>query len=130
MMTVVAGLVWRGGQILACRRAPGQSHALKWEFPGGKLEAGETPAEALRRELREELAIDAEISDEVERYEYAYPGKKPILLIFFNVHRFEREPRNCVFAEIRWMNPELLTQLDFLEGDRDFVKRISLQTPR
>ena len=58
------------------------------------MEAGESPPEALRRELQEELAIDARIGDEVERYEFCYPGRSPILLIFYAVTDFDGEPRN------------------------------------
>ena len=64
---VAAGLIVRGGEILIGQRRPNQPMALKWEFPGGKIEAGETPSEALRRELDEELGIKAEIGREITR---------------------------------------------------------------
>ena len=122
---VVAALIRKAGLILICRRKTDQPHALKWEFPGGKLEAGETPQAALRRELQEELAIEARIGREVERYEFCYPGGKPILLIFYAVEEFAGEPRNCVFHEIRWAAQSALTDFDFLEGDVAFVKRLA-----
>ena len=125
MTTVAAGLIRRGGRILICRRKPDQPHPLKWEFPGGKVEAGEGPAEALRRELQEELAIQAQIGDEVERYGFRYPGMSPILLIFYGVTDFTGEPRNCVFEEIRWTEPASLPDFDFLEGDIEFVRRMA-----
>ncbi len=125
MTTVVAALIHRAGRILICRRTAQQAHALKWEFPGGKVEPGESPAQALGRELREELAVDARIGDEVERYEFTYPGKPPILLIFYNVADFDGEPRNCVFEEMRWVAPHELPRFDFLEGDVEFVKRLA-----
>ena len=75
MTTVVAAVIERDGRILICQRRRGQAHELKWEFPGGKLEPGESPEVALRRELREELAIDAAPETEITRYEYAYPGR-------------------------------------------------------
>jgi len=125
LTTVVAGLVRRGGRILICRRKPDQPHPLKWEFPGGKAEAGESPSEALRRELEEELDIQAQIGDEVERYEFRYPGMRPILLIFCVVTDFSGEPRNCVFEEIRWTEPATLPDFDFLEGDLEFVRRLA-----
>ena len=115
----------RGGRILICRRSALQAHALKGEFPGGKVEAGETPPQALRRELQEELAVDALVGDELERYEFRYPGKSAILLIFYAVADFSGEPRNCVFDEIRWVAPGELPQFDFLEGDVEFVKRLA-----
>lgn len=125
MTTVVAAIIRRGGRILICRRTAGQEHALKWEFPGGKVEAGESPPAALRRELQEELAVRARIGDEVERYEFRYPGKSPILLIFFAVTDFEGEPHNCVFQEVHWAAPSELPRFDFLEGDVAFVKRLA-----
>ena len=125
MLTVVAALIRRDGNILICQRAPGQNHAGKWEFPGGKVEAGETQDAALQRELREELKIEAEIGDEVERYQYAYPGKSSILLVFFQVERYAGEPENQVFARIEWANPKDLPSYDFLEGDIDFVRRLA-----
>ena len=125
MTTVVAAIVRRGSHILICRRSAAQAHPLKWEFPGGKVEAGEAPPQALQRELREELAMDAKIGPEVERYDFCYPGKSPILLIFYAVTDFDGEPRNCVFDEIRWVAPGELPVFDFLEGDVEFVKRLA-----
>ncbi len=120
---VVAGIIERNGFVLICRRRAGSRHALKWEFPGGKVESGEAPSAALRRELAEELAIDAAVGEEILRYEYQYPGRTPVLLIFFRVDGFQGEPRNLDFEEIRWETRERLTQYDFLEGDLDFVTR-------
>ncbi len=125
MTTVVAAIIRRGGRILICRRTAAQAHPLKWEFPGGKVEEGESPPQALIRELREELAIDARIGGETERYEYSYPGKSAILLIFHAVSDFDGEPRNCVFEEIRWVAPSESTGFDFLEGDIGLVKRLA-----
>ena len=125
MLTVVAALIRRNGKILICQRAPGQNHAGKWEFPGGKVESGETAEGALERELREELAIDAQIGVEIERYTFTYAGKSPILLIFFDVLRYAGEPENQVFARIEWADPKDLPSYDFLEGDVDFVRRLA-----
>jgi 8-oxo-dGTP diphosphatase len=124
MTTVVAALLERDGLVLACRRRESDPHPLKWEFPGGKVEAEESPTDALRRELQEELGIAAEIGEEVTRYEYCYPGKKPILLIFYRVTNFAGEPRNRVFQEILWVPAIRLRDLDFLEGDVDFVRTL------
>ena len=125
MITVVAAIIERGGRILICRRKADQPHPLKWEFPGGKVEAGESPPQALRRELEEELALSARIGAEVERYEFRYPGKTPILLIFHAVTEFSGEPCNRIFEELRWAEPKLLPEFDFLEGDVEFVKRLA-----
>jgi 8-oxo-dGTP diphosphatase len=125
MTTVVAAILERDGKILICQRRPRDPHPLKWEFPGGKLEPGETPAEALRRELEEELGIDARIDAEITRYQYCYPGRQPILLIFYRVIAFSGEPRNLVFERMVWDTPARLRQYDFLEGDVDFVRTLT-----
>lgn len=125
MTTVVAALIEKGGRILICRRRSDQDHAGKWEFPGGKLEQGEEPQEALVRELREELAIEAIPGDEVTRYEYGYPGQKAIRLIFYRVAEFSGEPEYSRFAETAWATPAGLPQFDFLEGDVEFVRKLA-----
>ena len=121
MIQVVAALIERDGNILICRRQPWQSHPLKWEFPGGKVELGETSEQALTRELEEELAITNAAGTELTRYEYAYPGKNPVELIFYTVRSFAGEPRNLVFHEMRWEPAAKLPAFDFLEGDREFL---------
>ena len=125
MTVVVAAVIERDGKILVCRRTAAQAHPLKWEFPGGKVEPGEMPGQALARELDEELAIRAEIGPEITRYEFTYPGKKPILLIFFRVHRYEGELLNRIFDEMRWEAKSRLQDYDFLEDDAGFVKALT-----
>ena len=124
MTTVVAAIIRRNGSILACRRRDDQDHPGKWEFPGGKLEPGESPPQALRRELLEELGIKAVIGTEITRYQYAYPGKKPIQLVFLEVTEFDGVPDFRQFADARWVPPPRLAALDFLDGDVDFVRSI------
>ena len=122
MVQVVAAIIERRGRILICRRKPEQSHPLKWEFPGGKVEPGETPEQALARELQEELDITGARGGEIMRYQYTYPGKDAILLIFFRVTQFGGEPRNVVFQEMRWEPAAKLAEFDFLEGDTEFIR--------
>jgi 8-oxo-dGTP diphosphatase len=123
--TVVAAVIERGGRVLIAQRKNSGHHPLKWEFPGGKVEPGETPEAATVRELEEELAIRARIDREITRYEYQYPGRSPILLIFFRVAEFEGEPRNLDFEQIRWESRERLRDYDFLEGDANFIRAYS-----
>jgi 8-oxo-dGTP diphosphatase len=118
---VVAAVVERDGKILICRRRADQPHPLKWEFPGGKLEPGESPEAALVRELNEELGIEAGSGTEIMRYEFAYPGKSPILLIFLKVETWQGEIENRIFETILWEGREALPTYDFLEGDRPFL---------
>jgi 8-oxo-dGTP diphosphatase len=124
MLQVVAAIIERDGKILVGQRTPTQSHPLQWEFPGGKVEPGETPEQALTRELEEELAMHAAESREITRYAFAYPGKNPIELIFLEVTAFEGEPRNLIYHEMRWQPKLSLAELDFLEGDREFLSGI------
>ena len=119
---VAAGILWRDGRILICQRRASQDHALKWEFPGGKLESAESPAEALVRELREELGIEASLPLELTRYTFAYPGRKPILLVFLEVPGWRGEIVNHIFERMEWAAPEELAGYDFLQGDVGFLQ--------
>ena len=122
MLQVVAAIIERDGRVLICRRKPEQSHPLQWEFPGGKVEPGETPEQALTRELAEELAVLDAAGREITRQEFSYPGKDPIELIFYRVESFTGEPENRVFHEMRWERPSALPVFDFVEGDREFLR--------
>ena len=82
--TVVAGLLFQMDQVLICQRPELDAFPGKWEFPGGKTEAGENLQSALSRELQEELGIVAEIGEEIWRVEYQYPGHAPVLLLKVN----------------------------------------------
>ena len=125
MRMVVAGILERSGSILICRRTAQQSHPLQWEFPGGKVEDGETLAAALARELNEELGITDVESEEITRYEFTYPSGNPILLVFLRVTRFTGEPRNLIFEDMRWEPRNRLPTFDFLEGDRHFLRLLT-----
>src|ERR1700678_2430933 len=105
MVQVVAAIIERQGRILIGQRQAEQSHPLKWEFPGGKVEPGETPERALTRELEEELAIRNARGPEITRYEFAYPGKSAIALIFYRVILFEGEMQDLIYREMRWEPP-------------------------
>jgi 8-oxo-dGTP diphosphatase len=127
MLQVVAGIIERDGRVLIGRRKPDQSHPLQWEFPGGKVEPGETPEQALARELGEELAVLQVQGHEMTRQEFTYPGKDPIELIFYRVESFIGEPKNRVFHEMRWERRSGLGALDFVEGDREFLRRFAAE---
>jgi len=125
LTTVVAAVIERDGRILIAQRSAGSAHALKWEFPGGKVDAGESPEAALARELQEELAIQAVVGKEILRYEYSYARKPAILLIFFEVTDFSGAPRNRVFERIAWAEQDELPGYDFLEGDAEIVRQLA-----
>jgi 8-oxo-dGTP diphosphatase len=123
--TVVAAVIERDGRVLIGQRKNEGPHALKWEFPGGKVEPDESPENALVRELEEELAIRATVHSELMRYEYQYPERPAILLIFFRVVEFTGNPVNLNFERIEWTPLERLRNYDFLEGDGDFILKYS-----
>ena len=95
---------------------------LKWEFPGGKIEEGEQPRDALRRELEEELGIVATRGDEVARIQHEYPNGGMVELRFYLVREYAGEIENRIFKEIRWTEPKGLPSFDFLEADLKLVK--------
>jgi len=125
MVQVVAAIIEREGNILIGRRKPEQSHPLQWEFPGGKVEHGETPADALARELEEELGIRGAAGPQITSYEYTYAGRDPIRLYFFRVTEFQGEPVNLIFDEMRWEPAQSLSSFDFVEGDIEFLRGLS-----
>ena len=98
---------------------------LKWEFPGGKIEEGEQPRDALRRELEEELGIDAQIGEEVSRIRHRYKTGNSVELQFFVVRESAREIENRIFRDLRWSPPSELPGYDFLEADLSLVKELA-----
>ncbi len=124
-LLVAAGVIHKAGEILIGQRRIGDRHALKWEFPGGKVEHGESPQQALVRELSEELQIEAKVGSEMARYEHDYPSGSRVHLLFFAVTEFSGDPKARVFEQIRWVPVADLEGVDFLEGDLDFVRRLA-----
>jgi len=121
MKRVVAALILRDGKILVCQRTKHQTMPLKWEFPGGKIEEGEQPQDALRRELEEELGIDANIGDEVARIRHEYRSGNSVELRFFVVTDFKGELENRIFRDMQWADRKDLPSFDFLEADLRLV---------
>ena len=125
MKRVVAGLIIRDGKLLVCQRTRHQTMPLKWEFPGGKIEEGEQPRAALRRELEEELGILATVGDEVRRIQHEYPNGGKVELRFFIVREYQREIENRIFRDFQWAEPKDLPAYDFLEADLTLVKELA-----
>lgn len=125
IIRVSAGILTRPSQLLICQRRAGDVHALKWEFPGGKLENGENEAACLRRELQEELGIQASISTELYRASHTYLTGRSVALTFFHVPAFQGQLVNRVFKTLVWVEPAQLRQYDFLEGNVEFVTSLA-----
>lgn len=94
---------------------------LKWEFPGGKIEPGETPQQALARELSEELDIDATIGDRITTVHHVYRNGGVIEIEFFLVREFQRDPVNRIFQRMLWTPFAVLPNYDFLAADLTLI---------
>lgn len=124
-INVVAGLIFRNNLLLICQRHHSGSFPLQWEFPGGKVEAGESDFDGLRRELKEELAIEMIAARPALRHDHSYSAGPSVSLRFYNVHEFIGEPHNLVFERISWVALRALKDFDFLEGDRLLVDHLA-----
>lgn len=122
---VVAAIIQREDKILICRRRPDQAMALKWEFPGGKIEPGESAEQALARELDEELGIKAAVGERLAHLRHTYRSGGIIDLEFFLVQSFEGALTNRIFHELRWSTPQDLTRYDFLAADKSLIRDLA-----
>jgi 8-oxo-dGTP diphosphatase len=125
MKRVVAALIVKNGKILVCQRTRHQVMPLKWEFPGGKIEPGEEPRAALRRELEEELGIEAHIGKEVARIHHLYKGGGSVELYFYVVRDYRGEIENRIFRDVQWADRQALPGYDFLEADLELVQDLA-----
>src|SRR5512140_3813025 len=117
-LLVVAAVVRRGEDILVTRRPDRPGKPGQWEFPGGKVEAGEAEPEALRRELREELGCDADVGELLLRHRHRYPDLDVELAFYRCTLAPGVEPAPIGVSEIAWAAPGTLGRYDFLEADR------------
>jgi 8-oxo-dGTP diphosphatase len=120
IVAVVAAIIWRDGRYLGVRRPASKAMAGAYEFPGGKIEPGETPEQALSRELCEELGIRpvaiAFFREKAHSYQHL-----SVHLSFFHVRAFDGEPLPLEGQEMEWLTPEQGRERPFLEADRDIV---------
>jgi 8-oxo-dGTP diphosphatase len=122
---VAAALIVRDGEVLIGQRRPNQPMAMLWEFPGGKIEAGESPEQALARELDEELGIRAVIGRPVTRVRHNYRHGGAVDLQFFAVHEFTGEIVSHIYHQVRWVKLEDLSGYEFLAADRGLIRDLA-----
>ena len=122
---MAAALIVRNGEVLIGQRRPDQPMALMWEFPGGKIEAGESPEQALARELDEELGIRATVGPRVTRIRHNYRHGGAVDLTFFAVHEFAGEIESRIYHQVRWVKLEDLAGYDFLAADRGLIRDLA-----
>lgn len=116
-ITVAAGLIWRrDGMVLISKRPPGGPHAGRWELPGGKLETGEDPPQALIREIQEELGIRVEVGEEFGRVTYRYP-EVVVTLIGLHAKFCGGEPQTLEVSDWRWVKPAEVAYYEFPEAN-------------
>ena len=124
MIIVVAGLIYRENKLLIAQRPSGKHGALKWEFPGGKLEDDEDPRDCLVREIKEEMDIDVAVDQIAEVLFHRYPDRS-VLLLFYNCRYVNGEVRPLECADFAWVTPPQLLDYDFLSADLDLIQRLS-----
>jgi 8-oxo-dGTP diphosphatase len=122
---VAAALIVHDGKVLIGQRRPDQPMALLWEFPGGKIEAGESPEQALARELDEELGIRATIGPRVTHVRHNYRHGGAVDLQFFSVVEFSGEILNRIYHQVKWVRLEDLPGYDFLAADRGLIRDLA-----
>jgi 8-oxo-dGTP diphosphatase len=122
---VAAALILRDGQVLIGQRRADQPMPSMWEFPGGKIEPGESPEQALARELNEELGIHAVIDQPVIRIRHNYRSGGAVDLQFFTVRQFAGEIDNQIYQQVRWVKLDELPGYDFLAADRQLIQDLA-----
>jgi 8-oxo-dGTP diphosphatase len=123
ILVVAAALYDREGRVLIAERPPGKHMAGRWEFPGGKVAAGESEAQALARELREELGVEVDSSRPFMRLTHSYDDRQ-VELSMWLVERFRGEPRGLDSQRLKWVDPARLLEEDLLEADRPFIEAL------
>ena len=121
---IVAALIADGDRLLLTQRRADQPLPLKWEFPGGKVEPGESPVDALARELREELGVEAEVGRIWDVLHHDYGGYEIVMLVYGCRLKSGEIPACVEVAELAWLLPEQLPAYDILPADVPLVDRL------
>jgi len=120
---VVAAVIRDNGKILITQRLDSVHMARLWEFPGGKVEPGESLEVALEREIREEVGLEVRVIDEFFTVDHDYPAKS-VRLHFFNCIVLQGEARPIDVADLRWVSPRDLGNYQFPPADADLIARL------
>lgn len=123
-IVVLAAVVEQDDRFLLTRRLKGTHLAGTWEFPGGKCDPGESHEECLRREMREELAVDTIVGDEIFTITHAYPERT--VELHFRRCTLNGTPSPQIGQEMRWVKREELATLEFPEADRELIEKLTL----
>ena len=123
MVEVVAALIWDKGRFMSCQRPANKARGLLWEFVGGKVEAGETKAQALIRECREELAVTVAVGDVFMEVIHEYPDIT-VHLTLFNATIADGVPQKLEHHDIRWISPDEIPNYAFCPADEEILRRI------
>jgi len=123
MTEVVAALVWNNERFMICQRPAHKARGLLWEFVGGKVEMGETKAEALIRECREELDVTVTVEDVFMDVVHEYPDLT-VHLTLFNSRIAEGTPKLLEHNDIKWITPQEIGNFDFCPADEEILKKI------
>ena len=123
MIVVVAAVIRRGESVLLCQRPQGGHLAGRWEFPGGKLERGESPERALERELSEELGVTARAGQILCALPTVHPDGREIMLLFYETAILTGEPQPIEEAQVRYVPLNELEDYDLCDADGDFAER-------
>ncbi len=124
MINVVVGIIIQNRNVLLCQRKQTSRYALKWEFPGGKVENGEQITDSLRRELFEELGISAEVGALFHRQHYVYPDSGAFSVFYHLITSFSGTIVNHAFAAYEWVPIEKLPTYDVLEGNYEVIQKL------
>ncbi len=123
---VVAAVIRRGDRVLIARRAPGEHLAGKWEFPGGKVEANETPEESLKRELEEEFGVTVRVGAYLTQTVHDYPGKR-IRLMAYEAEHASGDLRLTVHDQVKWVASKDLAKQDLAPADVPIAEYLRLR---
>ena len=123
MLEVVAGLIHQGRRFLICQRPENKARALQWEFPGGKIEAGESGEQALIREICEELGAEIAVERKLTEVVHAYPDLNVHLTLYLACVS-SGEIQKLEHNDVRWITPDQIPEYDFCPADRAFLDKI------